>query len=315
MENRLGAGQRSRVLVTGGSGFIGRRLVMALLAGGADVTVADRHEPSAPGVRFVDGDLRDPAVAAQAVSPGTEVIVHLAAVTSVLRSVEDPAGTYEANVATTAGLLELGRTRDVGTFVLASTNAVVGDVGAAVITEQQPLRPLTPYGATKAAADTAQLALGILRECPEPAVEADALFELAAVRLAAGDPYAAHTCYERALDACRRIGDSSGEAAAQDGMGRALHAIGHRGRAAVLHRRAAALNRELGDTWSLATALDHLAAVHYESGDLRAAQEHWLEAAELFARFDDQVALERHIRIRAALNDPFVKFRARTPDG
>jgi UDP-glucose 4-epimerase len=143
MENRLGADHRSRVLVTGGSGFIGRRLVTALLAGGADVTVADRHEPSAPGVRFVDGDLRDPAVASQAVSPGTEVIVHLAAVTSVLRSVEDPAGTYEANVAATAGLLELARTRDVGTFLLASTNAVVGDVGAAVITEQMPLRPLT----------------------------------------------------------------------------------------------------------------------------------------------------------------------------
>ena len=149
MENRLGADQGSRVLVTGGSGFIGRRLVTALLAGGADVTVADRHEPSAPGVRFVDGDLRDPAVAARAVSPGTDVIVHLAAVTSVLRSVEDPAGTYEANVATTAGLLELARTRGVGAFLLASTNAVVGDVGDAVITELHPLRPLTPYGATR----------------------------------------------------------------------------------------------------------------------------------------------------------------------
>jgi UDP-glucose 4-epimerase len=153
MENPLGADPRSRVLVTGGSGFIGRRLVAALLAGGADVTVADRHEPSAPGARFVDGDLRDPAVAARAVSPGTEVIVHLAAVTSVLRSVEDPAGTYEANVATTAGLLELARTRGVGTFLLASTNAVVGDVGDAVITERHLLRPLTPYGATKAAAE------------------------------------------------------------------------------------------------------------------------------------------------------------------
>jgi len=153
MENRLAADQRPRVLVTGGSGFIGRRLVTALLGSGADVTVADRHEPPAPGVRFVDGDLRDPAVAARAVSPGTEVIFHMAAVTSVLRSVEDPVGTYEANVAATAGLLELARTRGVGTFLLASTNAVVGDVGAAVISEQHPLRPLTPYGATKAAAE------------------------------------------------------------------------------------------------------------------------------------------------------------------
>jgi len=149
----MGAGQGSRVLVTGGSGFIGRRLVAALLSSGADVTVAGRHEPALPGVRSVTGDLRDPAVAARAVSPGTDVIVHLAARTSVLRSVADPVGTYEANVAATAGLLELARTRGVGAFLLASTNAVVGDAGTAVITERSPFRPLTPYGATKAAAE------------------------------------------------------------------------------------------------------------------------------------------------------------------
>jgi UDP-glucose 4-epimerase len=149
----MAAGQGSRVLVTGGAGFIGRRLVKALLDSGAEVTVADQHEPAAAGVRTVIGDLRDPAVAAQAVGPGTDVIVHLAAVTSVLRSIEDPVGTYQTNVAATAELLELARTRGVGTFLLASTNAVVGDVGSAVITEQQPARPLTPYGATKAAGE------------------------------------------------------------------------------------------------------------------------------------------------------------------
>jgi UDP-glucose 4-epimerase len=153
MENPLGDEQRSRVLVTGGSGFIGRRLVAALLDSGAEVTVADKHEPSVPGVSAVVGDLREPSVADHAVAPGTDVIVHLAAVTSVLRSIEDPVGTYETNVAATAGLLELARTRGVGTFLLASTNAVVGDVGDAVITEQQPTRPLTPYGATKAAGE------------------------------------------------------------------------------------------------------------------------------------------------------------------
>ena len=149
----MGDEQRSRVLVTGGSGFIGRRLVAALLDSGAEVTVADKHEPSVPGVSAVVGDLREPSVADQAVAPGTDAIVHLAAVTSVLRSIEDPVGTYETNVAATAGLLELARTRGVGTFLLASTNAVVGDVGDAVITEQQPTRPLTPYGATKAAGE------------------------------------------------------------------------------------------------------------------------------------------------------------------
>lgn len=149
----MGAVDRSRVLVTGGAGFIGRRLVAALVERGADVTVVDTRDEPAPGTRTVVGDLRDPDVAARAVRPGTELIVHLAAVTSVLRSVEDPAGTYEVNVGATATLLELARERGVGAFVFASTNAVVGDVGRTVITEDVPLRPLTPYGATKAAAE------------------------------------------------------------------------------------------------------------------------------------------------------------------
>lgn len=149
----MGTDRRSRVLVTGGAGFIGRRLVTALLGLGADVTVVDKRERPRAGVRSVVGDLRDPSVAARAVSPGTDVIVHLAAVTSVLRSVEDPVGTYQTNVDATATLLELARTRDVGAFLFASTNAVAGDVGREVITERHTIRPLTPYGATKAAAE------------------------------------------------------------------------------------------------------------------------------------------------------------------
>jgi UDP-glucose 4-epimerase len=143
----------SRVLVTGGSGFIGRRLVGALLGTGAEVTVADLREPAEPRVRAVVGDLRDPSVVARAVTPGTDAIFHLAAVTSVLRSLDDPVGTYETNVGATASLLEQARRHGVGSFLLASTNAVVGDVGRAVITERSPLRPLTPYGATKAAGE------------------------------------------------------------------------------------------------------------------------------------------------------------------
>lgn len=144
---------QSRVLVTGGAGFIGRRLVRALLDAGAEVTVADKRQPTEPDVRAVVGDLRDSSVVARAVSPDTDTIVHLAAVTSVLRSLEDPVGTYETNVHATASLLEMARTHGVSSFVMASTNAVVGDVGSSVITEQVPLRPLTPYGATKAAGE------------------------------------------------------------------------------------------------------------------------------------------------------------------
>jgi UDP-glucose 4-epimerase len=149
-------GEGHRVLVTGGSGFIGRRVVRALLDQGAEVTVADRRpiaDAGAREVRTVAGDLRDSSVVARAVAAGTDVIIHLAAVTRVLPSIDDPSGTYRVNVDVTASLLEQARIRGVGTFLFASTNAVTGDVGRAVINEQAPLRPLTPYGATKAAAE------------------------------------------------------------------------------------------------------------------------------------------------------------------
>jgi UDP-glucose 4-epimerase len=148
----MGAVSPPRVLVTGGSGFIGRRVVRALLADGADVTVADKR-PFPGEVRTVLGDLCDPSVVAEAVRPGTDVIIHLAAITRVLQSIEDPAGTYRLNVGATAALLEHARARGVSAFLFASTNAVTGDVGRATIDEQVPLRPLTPYGATKAAAE------------------------------------------------------------------------------------------------------------------------------------------------------------------
>ena len=142
-----------RVLVTGGSGFIGRCVVRALLDDGADVTVADRRPSPGGDVRTVVGDLCDPSVVAEAVRPGTDAIIHLAAVTGVLPSIEDPAATYRVNVGATAALLEQARIRGVPAFLFASTNAVTGDVGRATIDEQIPLRPLTPYGATKAAAE------------------------------------------------------------------------------------------------------------------------------------------------------------------
>jgi UDP-glucose 4-epimerase len=142
-----------QVLVTGASGFVGRAVVRALRDGGARVTTIDQVDFPRSEVNGLVGDLTDPRVRDAAVTEGLTGIVHLAAVTSVLRSVEDPVGVYEANVGVTASLLELARARGVGRFVLSSTNAVVGDVGTATIREDTPLRPLTPYGATKAACE------------------------------------------------------------------------------------------------------------------------------------------------------------------
>ena len=142
-----------RILVTGGAGFIGRAVVPALRAAGASVRVVDRQPYPDSGVPTVVGDLCDPAVRDAAVAGDLTGIVHLAAVTSVLGSLADPAGVHRVNVEATAGLLELARTRGVRRFLMASTNAVTGDVGTATIHEDLPLRPLTPYGATKAAAE------------------------------------------------------------------------------------------------------------------------------------------------------------------
>jgi UDP-glucose 4-epimerase len=146
---------RSRVLVTGGAGFIGRRVVAALLAEGHEVTIADLR--TFPGdtdaVRSVIGDLCDPATVSRAVQPDTDVIIHLAALTSVVKSVDDPVNTYRLNVEATARLLEAARENEVGTFLFSSTNAAAGNVGKAVMNENVPLRPLGPYGATKAASE------------------------------------------------------------------------------------------------------------------------------------------------------------------
>jgi UDP-glucose 4-epimerase len=143
----------SRVLVTGGAGFIGRRVVAALLEQGHEVTTVDLRAFPSDDVRSVIGDLTEAGTANKAIQAGTDVVIHLAALTSVVKSVEDPVGTYRLNVDATARLLEAARENDVHTFLLASTNAAAGDVKGATMNELVPLRPLGPYGATKAAAE------------------------------------------------------------------------------------------------------------------------------------------------------------------
>ena len=142
-----------RVLVTGGSGFIGRHMVAELTADGAEVRVIDLKAHPDPTVDLVQGDLADADVLAEALRGGIDAVVHLAAVTSVLRSIEQPELTYRTNVQATHGLLEGARKAGVKALAFASTNAVTGPMDAPAITEQATLKPLTPYGATKAAGE------------------------------------------------------------------------------------------------------------------------------------------------------------------
>jgi UDP-glucose 4-epimerase len=146
-------GGPQQVLVTGGSGFIGRHVVSALSASGAHVRVLDLEPHPDPSVDIVRGDIADPHVVERALDSRFDSIVHLAAVTSVLRSVEHPELTHRTNVTGTSVLLERAREVGVRSLAFASTNAVTGPTDAPAITEAAPLQPLTPYGSTKAAAE------------------------------------------------------------------------------------------------------------------------------------------------------------------
>ena len=142
-----------RVLVTGGSGFIGRHVVATLQAAGAQIRVADLKPHPDPAVEVVQGDLAEPDVVAAAVEGGLDAVVHLAAVTSVLRSVQQPDLTFETNVAATHRILRAAADAGARSLVFASTNAVTGPMEEPAISERAVLRPLTPYGATKAAGE------------------------------------------------------------------------------------------------------------------------------------------------------------------
>jgi UDP-glucose 4-epimerase len=142
-----------RVLVTGGSGFIGRHVVLALSGAGARVRVVDLQPHPDPSVDVVRGDIADREVLEAAFDGGFQSVVHLAAITSVLRSLEHPELTYRTNVLATIGLLEAARAAGVTSLAFASTNAVVGPMESPAISEADRLRPLTPYGSTKAAGE------------------------------------------------------------------------------------------------------------------------------------------------------------------
>ncbi|HLH64276.1 MAG TPA: NAD-dependent epimerase/dehydratase family protein [Solirubrobacteraceae bacterium] len=142
-----------RVLVTGGAGFIGRHVVSRLAGAGAAVRVIDLRPHPDPDIDAVVGDIADPQALARAFHGGMDSVVHLAAVTSVLRSLEHPELTFRTNVLGTEAVLSAARAAGARSLAFASTNAVCGPMIQPRITEDAPLRPLTPYGSTKAAGE------------------------------------------------------------------------------------------------------------------------------------------------------------------
>jgi UDP-glucose 4-epimerase len=151
-----------RALVTGGAGFIGSHLVDVLLEAGDEVTVIDhlRTEANlvaavARGARLVRGDVTDVAAMLDAFAEARpEVVYHLAAQIDVRRSVADPSTDAHQNVGGTAAVLEAARSAGARRVILASTAGVYGDPPALPIAEESAVAPLSPYGASKAAAES-----------------------------------------------------------------------------------------------------------------------------------------------------------------
>lgn len=154
-----------RALVTGGAGFIGQHLVAALLRRGLEVTVLDdlsmgRRENVPPQARFLQGDVRDPEQVTVALN-GVDCVFHEAAIVSIRASVEGFVRDAEVNLVGTLNLLQCMADGGVRKAVLASSMAVYADSPQPVpLREDAPLRPISPYGVAKLAAEQYWLLMG-----------------------------------------------------------------------------------------------------------------------------------------------------------
>jgi dTDP-glucose 4,6-dehydratase len=156
-----------KLLVTGGAGFIGANFVRCVLGRHADarVTTLDSLTYAGnlanlaslrddPRHRFVRADVADYSAVEAALEDGVDGVVHFAAESHVDRSITDAAPFLRTNVVGTGVLLDAARARRVGRFIHVSTDEVYGslDPGSSA-TEEFPLRPTSPYAASKAASD------------------------------------------------------------------------------------------------------------------------------------------------------------------
>jgi len=172
-----------RILITGGAGFIGSAFVRHVLGTRSDdhvltydkLTYAGNLENLAsveqnPRHRFVHGDICDPrAVKAAFHEFAPDAVVHFAAESHVDRSIMDPAAVLETNVRGTATLLDAARAHRVQRFLHVSTDEVYGDIDVPLEADETfPLKPSSPYAASKAGSDL--LALSYVRTYGLPVI-------------------------------------------------------------------------------------------------------------------------------------------------
>ncbi|HDJ66489.1 MAG TPA: NAD-dependent epimerase/dehydratase family protein [Nitrososphaeria archaeon] len=152
------------ILVSGGAGFIGSHLVDELLRRGFRVRVVDnlssgspeniRHNIGNKNFEFVRGDLKSPEESLKAVKDA-EIVYHLAANPEVRVSTTAPEIHFKENIITTFNLLEACRKLDtVEKLVFASSSTVYGDAKVFPTPENHELKPISVYGASKAACES-----------------------------------------------------------------------------------------------------------------------------------------------------------------
>ena len=150
-----------RLLICGGAGFIGSTLTRVRLRDyGDEVTVLDKLTYAGrrenlrdvgDHIRFVDGPIEDPQAVQEATS-GCEAIINCAAETHVDRSISGAQAFITTNVLGTQALLETARLKGLR-YLQVSTDEVYGSIESGSFTESSPLRPSSPYSASKASAD------------------------------------------------------------------------------------------------------------------------------------------------------------------
>ena len=143
-----------KILVTGGAGYVGSHAARLLARAGHEVWIYDNlcygHRAAALSGVLVEGHLaeRDKLIALMR-SEKIDAVMHFAAFAFVGESVQDPAKYYENNVVGSLHLLEAMRAAGVWRIVFSSTTATYGEPEKIPITEDEPQRPINPYGFTK----------------------------------------------------------------------------------------------------------------------------------------------------------------------
>ncbi|MBB5047600.1 UDP-glucose 4-epimerase [Rhodopseudomonas rhenobacensis] len=143
------------VLVTGGAGYIGSHMVLALVEAGENVVVIDNLSSGfsamlPQGVPLFIGDAGDENLVEGVIAAhGVNAIIHFAGSVVVPASMRDPLGYYQNNTMTTRNLLAVAVKCGVPRFIFSSTAAVYGNPERVPVPEQAPTRPLSPYGSSK----------------------------------------------------------------------------------------------------------------------------------------------------------------------